>query len=436
MAARCVRASIERLHRMQAAAVPDFPLELRGEESCERDRCDLSEGIETDDRSGTIRFHLRRSNPDFLLHLATPIYSILPAGSALHPLALDLIGTGPYRQVRSDADHTLSLERNPRFRAWSPAAQPPGFPDRIQWDFRPGAAERENADIHLDDPPNAVVRRLEVSAPDRVHLWLPPALRYLFVNTRAPPLDDRLARQAVATAVDRARLARIAFGETAIPTCQALPAVLPGHQPYCPFGHTRGAPDPVPDLSTARDLVRRSGTRGAAVTVSAPSDLPEQVRASRQLVQTLESIGWRVRLSVTRPMFGERFPGPYSLAAARSREPLIGWANWLPEIPAASKLLLPLAACAPDGALTAVSHNLSGSCDPTLDRLMHAANALDATDPSVAAQLWARADRSIVKNAAIIPIAGSEERFVTSARVGNFQFHPAIFMLVSQMWVR
>jgi ABC-type transport system substrate-binding protein len=67
---------------------------------------------------------------------------------------------------------------------------------------------------------------------------------------------------------------------------------------------------------------------------------------------------------------------------------------------------------------------------------MRAAHALDTTDPAAAARQWARADRSIVKNAAIIPIAGSKVHFVTSARVGNFQFNPAIFMLVSQMWVR
>jgi peptide/nickel transport system substrate-binding protein len=431
-----VRASIERLHRMQAPALSAYPLDVRGEKSCDRRRCNLSDGIQTDARSGTIIFRLRRPNPDFLLHLAVPVYSILPAGSALHPLGRDLIGTGPYRLTRADADRRLTLERNPRFRAWSPTAQPPGFPDRIEWNLRPSAAERESADIRYDPLPSRALRSLAVRAPDRIHTQITPGLQYLFLNTRVPPLNNRLARQAVATAVDRARLARLAFGESAIPTCQALPPVLPGYQPYCPFGRARGAPDPAPDLPAAQDLVRRSGSKGAAVTVTAPSDLPNQVRAAQALARTLKTIGWRARVSATRPVFGKSFPGSYTAAAARSREALIGWANWFPDLPTASKLLPPLASCARDGALTSLNYNLSGSCDPALDRVMRTAHALDTTDPAAAARHWTAADRYIVKNAAIIPIAGSEDHFVTSARVGNFQFNPAIFMLVSQMWVR
>ena len=41
-----------------------------------------------------------------------------------------------------------------------------------------------------------------------------------------------------------------------------------------------------------------------------------------------------------------------------------------------------------------------------------------------------------MNGSAIVPIASSQERFVTSARVGNFQVNPAIYTLVSQMWVR
>jgi peptide/nickel transport system substrate-binding protein len=354
----------------------------------------------------------------------------------LHPLERDLIGTGPYRLTGVDADRRRTLERNDRFRAWSPTAQPPGFPDRIEWILRPSASERERADVRFDPPSNRALRTLAVRAPDRIHLWRTPALRYLFLNTRVPPLDRPLARQAVATAIDRERLARIAYGESAIPTCQALPPALPGYQPYCPFGRARGAPDPAPDLATARDLVRRSGTEGAAVTVTAPSDEPAQVRAARELARTLESIGWRVRSSATRPMFGKGFPGPYIAAAARSHEALIGWSNWLPDLPAASKLLQPLASCTRDGRLTSTNYNLSGSCDPALDRLMRAAHTLDTTDPAAAARLWTQADRSIAKNAAIIPIAGSEDHLVTSARIGNIQLHSVLYLLVSQMWVR
>jgi ABC-type transport system substrate-binding protein len=154
------------------------------------------------------------------------------------------------------------------------------------------------------------------------------------------------------------------------------------------------------------------------------------------LAHTLERIGWRAEVSATRPLFGNSFPGPYDAAVARSREPLVGWGSWFADLPAASKLLPPLSSCSGDRQLTPRSFNLSGSCDPTLDRTMRNAHTLDTTDPAAAARLWAEADRSIVNNATIIPIASPQERFVTGARVGNFQLNPATYMLVSQMWVR
>jgi peptide/nickel transport system substrate-binding protein len=120
----------------------------------------------------------------------------------------------------------------------------------------------------------------------------------------------------------------------------------------------------------------------------------------------------------------------------QSREPLIGWGNWYADLPTASKLLLPLASCRGARRLTPRSFNLSGWCDPALDRAMRKAHTLDTTDPAAAARLWAKADRAIVNGGAIVPIASSQERFVTSARVGNFQVNPAIYTLVSQMWVR
>jgi len=252
-----------------------------------------------------------------------------------------------------------------------------------------------------------------------------------------PPFDDVRARQAVAMAVNRARLARLALGDAALPTCQALPSVVPGYEPYCPYGDARGAPDPAPNLAAARALVRQSRSDGAAVTVTAPADVPGQLRAARALAQTLRSIGWHARMRARTPMFGPDGPGAYGTQAARSDQPLIGWAGWFADLPAASKTLPPLASC--DAAKSDTLHsgyNLSRWCDPALDRLMNTANALDATDPATAARLWARVDRAIVDSAAIVPIAGAQSHHVTSARIGNFQYHPALFMLVSQIWVQ
>ena len=109
--------------------------------------CDLSRGIVTDERARTVTFHLRTPDPDFLHKLALPYAYAVPAATAArdvgtHPLP----ATGPYMIARFRPRRELTLVRNPRFREWSKAAQPDGYPDRITLrlgvEARPGARRR------------------------------------------------------------------------------------------------------------------------------------------------------------------------------------------------------------------------------------------------------------------------------------------------------
>ena len=92
--------------------------------------CDLSRGIVTEPGSDTITFHLTSPDPDFLDKLALPAAFALPAGTPLH-LREFAPATGPYEVASLDPKRAVRLVRNPRFREWSQAAQPSGFPDTI-----------------------------------------------------------------------------------------------------------------------------------------------------------------------------------------------------------------------------------------------------------------------------------------------------------------
>jgi len=63
-------------------------------------RCDLSNGVVTDDARSTVTFHLTGPDPDFLYKLTNFVYATV---------------------------------RNPNFRQWSFAAKPNGYPDVIRW---------------------------------------------------------------------------------------------------------------------------------------------------------------------------------------------------------------------------------------------------------------------------------------------------------------
>jgi len=110
--------------------------DLLGAETCSKARCDLSRGVIADDRTGTITVRLRKPDPEFLSKLALPAaYPVPREVSMTRSARLGVPGTGPYMiqsyRTEGKKNGRLVLVRNPRFRAWSAAAQPAGYPDRI-----------------------------------------------------------------------------------------------------------------------------------------------------------------------------------------------------------------------------------------------------------------------------------------------------------------
>jgi len=155
------RRGIQRqLHKF--GANPGYYEGILGGRACFRHprHCDLTAGIVTDDKAGTITFHLRQADPDFLYKLSLLLVAPAPPGATQHEItgAPFLPGTGPYmisqyqpgtpvsvvrnpyfRQpcagpgcrpwsAKYRPNASLTLVRNPYFRQWSYAAQPTGYP--------------------------------------------------------------------------------------------------------------------------------------------------------------------------------------------------------------------------------------------------------------------------------------------------------------------
>ena len=412
------RASLERLLRRNEPIRGAYE-RIRGAGACDAERCDLSAGIETDDRARTIVIRLHAPDPELLHKLVLPFAALLPRGGERGAGEPPPPGTGPYRIGAFDARRGGQLVRNPRFRSWSHEARPPAFADAIH--FGPGGAEE--SDVQLGFVPQSPSRLRELTTRYGGRLRAEPTLmtQWLFLNTRTPPFDDVRVRRAVNFAADRQRIVDLVGGDEAAQiTCRILPPGLPGHRPACPFtrdatpaGGWRG-----PDLARARRLVRASGTRGARVTVWAADTFGPLGPYFRDLLRELGYRSSLRRFADTGRYFGQLASDP----------PQAGIVAWIGDLIAPSNFVQPHFTC--DGGPL----NYVGLCDRRLEALVD--RAVEARDPASTDVLWDRVERRLSALAPVVPFLHGRTLTILSERAGNFQNHPLWGPLLDHMWVR
>ena len=296
-------------------------------------RCDLSKGIVPIPSSNTVTFHLTAPDPDFLYKLALPMADAVPAGTPLEA-RLPLPATGPYEIAGYDAKRgVIRLVRNPRFRLWSAAAQPDGFPDRIVERYgytgqsAVHAVERGTADITADGPdqtwpPGTHVHRCgrgtrAVSTTPRQRHGRGLA-EHEAAAVRRPPRPARAQLRRRPQPPDRARRRprrRAGVG------CQLLPPNTDGYRRYCPYTlrpqPRRNLQRPRPGQGTStRGGIRHGGRTDHRLVLRHPHRPAER----RYLVSVLRGLGYKatLRLLPTRVRPGARTDRPASAAEPRT----------------------------------------------------------------------------------------------------------------------
>jgi peptide/nickel transport system substrate-binding protein len=61
---------------------------------------------------------------------------------------------------------------------------------------------------------------------------------------------------------------------------------------------------------------------------------------------------------------------------------------------------------------------------------------LQTRNPQAANEAWARLDRELVNQAIVVPVITGKAIDFVSRRVGNYQRHPVLGILLGQLWVR
>ncbi|MBO2449862.1 ABC transporter substrate-binding protein [Actinomadura barringtoniae] len=340
------------------------------------------------------------------------------------------LSDGPYEITGYSPNRTITLGRNP---AWKGASDPlrPAYVDAIQINLgqdSPDAVQQQleqgTADLALDSPvPTAAISRLKSAKDDRFAIRRSPSISpFLVFNSQSPnngkALADKRVRQAIEYAIDKSALVKIYGGpDVAEPLNQVIPPGNVGYQKY----DTYGTPGDQGDAAKCKALLAAAGH--PALTLKFPFRVSGNSPKVAQSVQAnLRSCGVNAQITPdsSGDFYGKSLVSP---AAAREGKWDVAAPNWSPDWYGNNgrSVIQPLF----DGRTYGQNSTNYGAYDnPAVNGLID--QALEAQDQGKAADLWHRADRQIMDDAAVVPFLNPNFAIYHSNRIRNAMFIPTI----------
>jgi peptide/nickel transport system substrate-binding protein len=238
----------------------------------------------------TVVINLKQPTPNLLALIgAFKGMAILPEGAAEKlDLTTEADGTGPFKLKSSDASSTVLTAFDDY---WGGKPSIDGVEFRYITEPAAALTALKNGEVQWTDnvPPQQVKslgddKDVELASTASTDYW------YMSMNYARPPFDNKLVRQAIATAVDREKVTKAARFEAARPNQTAIPEDSFFYYDYAPY-------DPDPDK--AKQLLQQAGvttpiTMGLMVT----DEFPESVTAAQVIASELEPIGINVNVEV------------------------------------------------------------------------------------------------------------------------------------------
>ncbi len=432
--------TMQRIFKANSPTAGGFYTVLVGGNKCLKTpaTCDLSKGVVINEKANTVTFNLVRPDAEWLDKLAVPHAALLPYGTPNKDLGTKLPPTtGPYMFTKYDPNHELVLERNPHFKVWNAAAQPPGYPDRITYTFgltveaQITQIENNQADWTLESPPADRLNEMGTKYASQVHINTQTADWYVPLNVNLPPFNNKLARQAFNYAVDRNAAVRILGGpKLAIPSCQVLPPLFPGYKAYCPYTKNPGSGKwTAPDLAKAKALVKQSGTAGQKVAIVTQDDEVNK-NVGIYLQSVLNSIGYK---ATVKPISANI---QFTYIQNTKNKVQASVSQWYQDYPAASDFLNVLLGCDSFHPGSDSSINIAGFCNKKIDAQMKAALLLGVTNPTAANAAWSKIDKQVTDQAAWVTLLNPRQINFVSKRVGNFIWSPQYYWIIDRSWVQ
>lgn len=323
---------------------------------------------------------------------------------AFHP-----VGTGPFTFVDwKQTDYVKGAKFADYWQA--------GFPkvDTITWKPVPEngtrAAMLQTGEADFAFPlPYEQAKMLESSKKLKIEVHASIIERYLSMNVLQKSFDDLRVRQAINYAINKEALAKVAFSGYAFPAQGIVPQGVR-------YAHKM---DPWPyDPAKARQLLKEAGyANGFEATLWSAYTTTTAQKAIQFLQQQLGQVGIKVQTLALEP--GQRTewvqtaPDPKT---ARVRLYYAGWSSSTGEADWGLRPLLATEAWPPKLNNTAYYSNAE------FDALL--AKALVSTNDTERAELYAKAQEIVMKDAPWAPLVTEQNLYATSARLSGVYVMP------------
>jgi peptide/nickel transport system substrate-binding protein len=420
-----------------------FYSDIVGASKCSTKGCSLSKGgVVANDSAYTLTINLTAPDPELMDQLSLPFAFAVPAGTSPKLTGNNVPpGTGPYMWKSYNPNTQAVLVRNPHFHVWNAQAQPAGNPNEIieKYGLQVSDEVREvqngqaNEVFDGDQIPSDQLSQLNSPKyASQVHVNTLTADWYFALNTRRPPFNKVLARQAINYAANRAAYVKIAGGPSlAVPTCQILPPNYPSYAAYCPYtagtSHTKWT---APDLAKAKQLVQQSGTAGMKVVVDGTNDQVGKALVE-QMVSDLNAIGYKAAPQ----LLAASIQYPFVQNSSNSAKWNVGWSAWYQDYPAPSDFLNVLLGCGNIHPNSDASPNIAAFCDQAVQSKINQAEAMGATNPSGAAALWTQVDHADTNAAPWVDMYNPKQIDFLSKNVHGYSWSPQWYILIDRLWL-
>ena len=290
--------------------------------------------------------------------------------------------------------------------------------------------ENGQADWMFEQPPTDRLGEIGSQYADYAHVNPLTAMYYVVFNTNLAPFNNEKARQAVNFAIDRAAAVKLFGGsQLAQPVCQILPPDFPGHVDYCPYTKDPGAKWSAPDLDKAKQLMQESGVAGQSVTLIVEDNAVGKALGT-YVQSVLNDLGFKAAL---KPMSNDI---QFTYIQNTKNNVQISISEWYQDYPAASDFLHVLLSCDSFHPGSDSSVNIAGYCNKDIDAEMNKAMTTSVTDLNAANAIWAQVDKDFTDHAPLATLITPKHLDFTSKRLGNFEFNPQYYWMVTQSWVQ